>query len=184
MGETAHPEGPWYGLLPRDGFIEQLAAGEPGWLVTVDIDHIKRANDTYGLYAGDGVLAAVAGVVRAAAGGPVVAARMSGDEFALWCPGGTEEAAVSLAEGVRKAVHDARVPLDWAQRYTHESLVAELVAYRPSVTVAVAPRLAGDADVLDVWRRADHAMGRAKNGGRDRVVVEHRAGLPGNIDNP
>lgn len=77
------------GLLNRRAFFTALANaadnGEPhGVLCILDIDHFKGVNDTYGHLVGDDVLIRVAGIIEASVRSTDVAARIGGDEFAIF----------------------------------------------------------------------------------------------------
>jgi diguanylate cyclase (GGDEF)-like protein len=82
---------PLTGLANRRSFDDNLRAatawaqqtGHPIALVTVDLDHFKTINDTYGHAAGDLALQAVAGALQSVAGPDDVVARLGGDEFVM-----------------------------------------------------------------------------------------------------
>ncbi|HZF43934.1 MAG TPA: EAL domain-containing protein [Sphingomonadaceae bacterium] len=93
------------GLLNRRGFVLALEASlnyGPVALVILDLDHFKRINDTYGHAAGDGILHAIADVLRETAPPTAEIARLGGDEFAILLPGAhaAHNAADSLAEDI------------------------------------------------------------------------------------
>ena len=124
----------------------------------VDLDRFKHLNDTYGIAIGDAVLCAVAdrlhGVLRA---GDTVG-RLGGDEFVMVCtevsgPADVMAVAQRLAETLREPV-----------------LVggAEL-RVRVSIGVALSDESTTRAD--DLIRNADHAAHRAKERGRDTIVL-------------
>jgi diguanylate cyclase (GGDEF)-like protein len=128
-------------------------------LVLLDLDSFKRVNDQHGHVIGDQVLRELVMVARTSLGGePPVLARVGGEEFAFLCRESGAEEARALAERMRAAM--ATHPLEClggAERVTCSFGVAELVAE--------------DAAALDLYRRADGALYRSKNGGRDRVTV-------------
>ncbi|HVH38505.1 MAG TPA: GGDEF domain-containing protein [Gemmatimonadaceae bacterium] len=125
-------------------------------LVLVDIDHFKNVNDTYGHEAGDRVLVAVAeGLLRDRRAIDVVA-RFGGEEIALILPSITVEGASEVAERLRARVELLRVQTNAGE-----------VSVTASFGVALYRHRGGDADA--VFERADAALYRAKNGGRNRV---------------
>ena len=152
------------GLANRRAFLEQGAAaldqalryGRPLSLVMCDIDHFKPINDTHGHAAGDAVLRAVAERLRRAARVADISGRLGGEEFALLLPETGEEAAVILAERLRRDVGSQAVLYDGVVlRFTCSFGVAE-----HSATMERLGHLLG---------AADKALYRAKALGRDRV---------------
>jgi two-component system cell cycle response regulator len=147
------------GLANRGTFNRRLAAavaeaatgGRPFGLVLVDLDHFKRINDTYGHQAGDAVLKAAAGTLKACCPPEGLAARYGGEEFALILPGLTRPETLARAEQVRRAVE----------------VTPTSVAVTASLGTAVFPLDATDGDAL--LAAADSALYRAKESGRNRV---------------
>ncbi|MCE7032003.1 sensor domain-containing diguanylate cyclase [Lysobacter sp. GX 14042] len=134
--------------------LRRLDAG-PYCLVVLDIDHFKRINDTHGHREGDRALRAVGEAVEASIRHDDVAVRFGGEEFLLVLPETGVEAAVEVAERIRAAVAGLELP------------------FSPALTVS-AGVAAGDPALGQpeaVFERADRALYRAKEGGRDRVVV-------------
>ncbi|HEU0106003.1 MAG TPA: GGDEF domain-containing protein, partial [Vicinamibacteria bacterium] len=75
--------------------------GLPLSLVLVDVDHLKKVNDTFGHPAGDSAIRHVAGALREARRDTDVVARFGGEEFALLLPGTDHLGAIKAAERVR-----------------------------------------------------------------------------------
>lgn len=122
----------------------------------VDIDHFKAINDAHGHEAGDRVLVAAAQALAGSVRGHGDAARMGGEEFLVLLPGVDGTAAMRRMETLRERL--ARRGADLGL----EDLVL-------TASIGVATLQSGDADGLDLLRRADAAMYAAKRGGRDRV---------------
>lgn len=138
---------------------QYVATGTPFALVMTDVDKFKSINDTYGHQTGDQVLQAVARTLAVHSSGPptpATPARYGGEEFAVLVPEGTAEQAAELAERFRIALRGSGAP----------------VAVTASFGVAAFPADARDAEEL-VWK-ADAALMRAKQTGRDRVVRADR----------
>jgi len=126
--------------------------GAPLSMIIFDLDHFKRVNDTCGHQMGDAVLRETAAEAARQIRGTDTLARWGGEEFCLVLPHTALTAAVSVAEKVRRALDGA--PLPCSQRITASFGAAEL---RPDETPE---QLAG---------RADAALYRAKENGRNRV---------------
>lgn len=123
--------------------------------VLLDIDHFKRVNDEYGHGVGDAVIRAVADTLQSQVRESDVAARWGGEEFAVLLPETGAEAAAACAERIRAALERAQVPP---------------VAWTLSASLGVA-ELAPGEDPHSLVKRADDALYRAKDAGRNRVVV-------------
>ncbi len=154
-------------LFNRRGFEERAAllldrctaAGQPVALVMADLDHFKAINDIYGHQAGDRVIADFAGRLHVAAGPKGVAGRLGGEEFALVLPSADLAAARTLAEGVRTAFSSGMV----------DGLPPGV---RITASFGVAARSADEGlDLL--MRRADEALYKAKQNGRDSVRISY-----------
>jgi diguanylate cyclase (GGDEF)-like protein len=128
-------------------------------VVLFDIDHFKRFNDTFGHEAGDLVLRKLGPLIKEHRRGEDIACRYGGEEFILVLPGVTPEATRLQAEALRKAVKHLQLSLR-SQSLGQISL---------SLGVAVYPANGQTAESL--IRVADEALYRAKQQGRDRVVV-------------
>jgi diguanylate cyclase (GGDEF)-like protein len=133
--------------------------GPPLSILMIDIDHFKKVNDTWGHQAGDTVLSGVAGLIKDRLRETDLIARYGGEEFCLLATG-TDQAGVQvLAERVRKLV---------------QSTVFEHGGKAIAVTVSIGvctwePSLRDDQEEL--IRRADSALYRAKEQGRNRVCA-------------
>lgn len=101
---------PLTGLLNRRGVEEALDepryASIPMAVVTMDVDNFKRINNTHGHAAGDAVLRRLADVVRGEVREGDVAARLGGEELAVFVPDVDREAALLFSERLRSAVQD------------------------------------------------------------------------------
>ncbi|GIF12993.1 hypothetical protein Ate01nite_30250 [Actinoplanes teichomyceticus] len=132
--------------------------GRPLAAAMLDIDKFKSVNDTYGHGVGDEVIRTVARRIRAVLRHSDVLGRYGGEEFAIVLPDHDGEA-MELAERVRAAVSGEPVPTQ---------------AGPLPVTISIGlTRLGrGDATLDDLLARADHALYRAKEAGRNRVMAE------------
>ena len=132
--------------------------GEPISAVMFDVDHFKRYNDLHGHDAGDAVLRALGNLVQTHIRAGDVACRFGGEEFLLLQPGLGAEDARSRAESLRQAVSSLSL--------TNHGV--ELGSITVSMGVATYPEHAHDRAAL--LKRADEALYRAKQEGRNRVV--------------
>lgn len=126
--------------------------GQPFALVLLDVDHFKHVNDRHGHEVGDAVLVALAGLLRAWIRGADNLARWGGEEFVILAPGIDVGGAERFAERLRAGI--AAQELGPVGRVTASFGVAQ---YRPGESLA------------ELVTRADKALYRAKEGGRDRV---------------
>ncbi len=161
---------PLTGLPNRRAFLEtagrELAGAgrrnRPVALVMLDIDHFKRVNDRHGHAAGDEALRRVAETCRDSLRAGDLAGRLGGEEFCLLLPDTDLPAAAGVAERVRQTVAATPIPLpDGAVLHLTISL---------GVAIAQAPESPGALD--DTLGRADRALYRAKDNGRDRVELD------------
>jgi diguanylate cyclase (GGDEF)-like protein len=128
-------------------------------LLMLDIDHFKRVNDTYGHQAGDAVLAGVAGLIKDGLRDTDLFARYGGEEFCLLAMAMGMNDAVLLAERVLLKVANAEFSYG---------------AHRLKVTVSIGvstwlPEI--NENFEELIHRADSAMYRAKQQGRNRVCT-------------
>jgi diguanylate cyclase (GGDEF)-like protein len=129
-------------------------------MLMIDVDHFKKYNDKHGHPAGDEALRAVARLIAEDRRQVDVVARYGGEEFAVLLHDVTKDAAIDVAERIRSRVAAANVA------HASEQPLGKLTV---SVGLALCPDNAKTAEQLLL--AADSALYRAKNAGRDRVVV-------------
>ena len=130
---------------------------KPMALIMVDVDHFKPVNDTYGHQQGDVVLQTLADQMKAHLRDYDLAARFGGEEFALVLPETALAEAVQVAERLRVAISELRIPTDHDEIRLNISLG---VATYPHPKVRTVDNL-----ILE----ADRALYNAKEKGRNRV---------------
>lgn len=123
-------------------------------VILLDIDHFKSVNDTHGHPVGDAVLVAVAAVLKNNVRTYDLVGRWGGEEFLVVCSDTTSDAAIVVAEKLRSALAEHPIAVTGPK----------------TASFGVATDCAGDR-VADLVRRADLALYRAKQGGRNRVEV-------------
>ncbi|MFH1199310.1 MAG: sensor domain-containing diguanylate cyclase [Candidatus Omnitrophota bacterium] len=127
-------------------------------LIMSDIDHFKTFNDTYGHQEGDIVLIETAKIFRMNVREVDIAARYGGEEFAIILPETGAEEAAKIAEDLRKKVEAHEYPSKQGKLKVNVSL-----------GVSTYPDNAKEKDHL--IEAADKALYKAKESGRNRVVV-------------
>lgn len=129
----------------------------------IDIDFFKTVNDTYGHIAGDSVLVGIARVLKDNCRKTDVIGRYGGEEFVVLAPeAGTDEIRV-FAEKIRAAIEKTPVPIDVT------TSVAVTVSIGAVAVLNAAAEKIHNTDAL--VGLADKALYRAKNSGRNRVVL-------------
>lgn len=152
------------GLLNRRGFDTQMAfslamarrSARPLSLITVDVDHFKRVNDTFGHEAGDEVLRRLARTLEQRLRGSDVVARLGGEEFVVLLPDTDLAGAEAIAQALVTAMAAQQDPVVGAI----------------TVSAGVATMRGLQDNGTDILRRGDAALYEAKRQGRNRVCVE------------
>ena len=135
--------------------------GSPMALMILDVDDFKRINDTWGHPTGDRVLQALAQVMNDAVRDQDTVGRLGGEEFAVILPETDQAGAAIIAERIRAAVQDS------AMATTDDG-----TPVRITVSIGVTT-LASENDSFEAALvRADNALYRAKEGGRNQVMVD------------
>ena len=137
-------------------------SGHPLGLMLLDVDRLKHCNDTLGHAAGDSVLRAVAQHMSSLARGEDIVCRYGGDEFLMVMAQASLGALQERAEKLRRGVQDLEIEYD-GRRIEGLTL---------SVGVGIFPDHGESGRAA--LRAADIALYRAKQAGRDRVVVGER----------
>lgn len=145
-------------------FNESVLRARALALLVLDVDRFKAVNDSFGHDAGDEVLREFADRVRACTRGIDLVARMGGEEVVVVLPDTTLEAAQAVAERIRQRVEAEPFAI---HRNTRTISV--------TVSIGVASRRAGDVSPAEMAKRADDALYRAKESGRNCVIVANAA---------
>lgn len=132
------------------------AEGRAFAAIALDIDHFKRVNDSHGHEVGDQVLRQLAELMRRCCREGDLLCRTGGEEFLMMLPGASLEVAAVVAERLRVTVQDT--PLEPVGAVT--------------ISLGVA-RWDGEAggEPVETLSEADRALYRAKQEGRNRVVI-------------
>lgn len=157
---------PLTGLYNRRYFEENinreaeraLRLGQPFSLISLDLDHLKTINDTYGHQYGDVAIKTISSVLRKQARSIDVPARIGGEEFNVMLPGVDSYGAMIAAERIRAAIE--ATPLEKIGNVT--------------ASIGVATFLEHSKNVFDLTELADQAMYRAKINGRNQVQMTQK----------
>jgi diguanylate cyclase (GGDEF)-like protein len=125
----------------------------------LDIDHFKKVNDTYGHLAGDAILRHFAAAVQSQVRNEDIFCRYGGEEFALILRQTPTKEAFGLADRVRKTI---------------ETRICEHNGVKIPITCSIGLASHSGTDFADqqvFLKAADDALYKAKQGGRNRVVV-------------
>lgn len=130
------------------------------FLMMIDIDNFKTYNDTLGHLAGDQCLRIVAALLRTNLRPTDLFARYGGEEFSVLLSGISEEACISTAERLRKAV-------------SQEEIIDRRGSKLKSVTISIGiAKFQPDNSLEDLIDKADKCLYKAKESGRNRVFHE------------
>jgi diguanylate cyclase (GGDEF)-like protein len=128
----------------------------PMALIVFDLDHFKAINDRYGHLAGDAVLGAVGGRMNAVLRGSDLKCRYGGEEFLILLPDTPAQGAQRVAETLRREIESNAIP--WNEEMLRVTASFGITAITP-----------GEMDPLAAIARADEALYRAKQDGRNCV---------------
>ena len=160
------------GLYNRHYLMEQLQELEARHkrykekfsLILLDLDHFKNVNDSYGHSVGDKTLKAVADCIMKEMRETDFASRYGGEEFIIVCPHTGIDDCYKLAERIRITIEQLKEDsLGFPGPQTISAGIYELSSKQ-------------EASLTQILNNADHALYRAKKGGRNTIVV-YNAGL-------
>jgi len=126
-------------------------------LLFLDLDHFKQVNDNYGHAIGDAVLQQVSRIIQQSIRGSDQFFRYGGEEFAIILPQTSKKRAAHLAERLRQHLADHSLDLNGQH-------------LRVTISIGVSA-LKGKMTPEDLLQRADDSLYRAKQAGRNRVVI-------------
>ena len=157
---------PLTGLLNRARLIEELERAThfserhqaPGVLVLIDVDQFKTLNDTYGHDTGDELLKSIADVLKSNTRGTDIVARLGGDEFAIVMQEIDEDKARDKVQRIMDVLSGLQVQCS-------ETYVG------CTASIGMVPFVGDADDAGNLMMRADMAMYRAKDLGRNRLYV-------------
>lgn len=159
LSSQAHTD-PLTGLLNRRGLHENiemsLLNNSVVSVIVIDIDHFKNVNDTYGHDVGDEVIKMLGRHLKTNSRKTDLVCRTGGEEFLMLLPGIDIHLAVVIAERLRKNVAEMSFPI--CQHIT--------------ISIGVTSFLPKEVPIDAALKTADNALYRAKNAGRNKVIVQ------------
>ncbi|MCK7543163.1 GGDEF domain-containing protein [Marinobacter bryozoorum] len=133
--------------------------GDAFTLILCDLDHFKKVNDTFGHVIGDHILKATAKALKEATRDGDSVFRFGGEEFAVMLPHADSRDGQQVADRIRAAISNICIPCGDRQ-------------VRVTASTGVAAHRKGESP--DQWlARADDALYRAKEAGRNRTHIAH-----------
>lgn len=162
------------GVLSRRAFEQELGRlGRKYSIAMVDIDHFKRINDTYGHDVGDEVLKMVASVLSRVLY-KARTFRYGGEEFAVIFPGQSMSEVIPVLEDVRKAIEQRPfiIRADNRPKKKPDKITGSSEGkghINVTVSIGVAQKTRNIKTPAEVVKKADEALYRAKNSGRNCV---------------
>ena len=157
------------GALNRSAFLERMETEiqrakrfqAPLSLIMADIDHFKKVNDVHGHQAGDLILQALVNEIKRCIRGYDFVGRYGGEEFFIGLPGIGMLAAQSVAERLRNTIEQTSV-----------ALPGQPDPVRITSSFGITVLALEENDSLEkMIKRADEALYKAKNSGRNRVCA-------------
>lgn len=132
-------------------------------LLVIDIDHFKKVNDTYGHLVGDKVIQKTSHILKSLGGNDYLFYRFGGEEFVTVINDNDGQQVKRLAYKIQEAIRNLEI-------YVDNQVVLSI-----TVSIGIAKR-DGEEALIKTFERADRALYKAKNGGRNRIEVE--SGFP------
>lgn len=133
--------------------------------IMIDIDFFKRINDLYGHAAGDLVLKTVSKTMRSQLREYDIAGRYGGEEFAILLPFTRTEEAIMVAERLRQSVENKKIDLSKVNQQIQNKII--------NATISLGIYEFKDSNTAqDLLKNADMALYKAKETGRNKVVVK------------
>lgn len=142
-----------------DQMSQQVRWGKQTFsVIYIDIDYFKKINDKLGHQTGDDILREFVLVITSAIKNTDFLVRWGGEEFIVFCPNHNAQQATEKAEHIRKTVEH------------------HLWCHNESLTCSLGVTEMKDERITEVIARADDALYKAKNAGRNKVITSVSVG--------
>lgn len=129
-------------------------------LLSIDADHFKKVNDTFGHATGDEVLKHLAKILQDCVREMDLVARLGGEEFSALLPSTDMQGAIKIAERIRSSIAESLLEVN-----------GQKIRYTVSIGVSTVNENVTGIDML--LKIADEALYASKHGGRNRVTAIH-----------
>ena len=136
---------------------------QPLCCIMSDIDFFKKVNDTYGHAVGDCVLKSVAKTIKKELRESDIASRYGGEEFVFLLPQTNLEEATIVAERLRLAVEKKKINIE-------EYKIKDIKEISVTVSIGVS-EYKNEKDYEMLYKKADDALYKAKETGRNKVII-------------
>ena len=133
-----------------------LRTKQPFCLIGLDLDHLKKINDTYGHSMGDKAIATIANVIIKNARSVDIPSRFGGEEFFIILPGIDAKGGIAAAERIRTSIESAEI----------EGLEGGITA-----SLGVASFIEQTTNIDELFEMCDKAMYSSKQKGRNQVTL-------------
>lgn len=130
---------------------------QPLSLIFADIDFFKKINDNFGHQVGDGVIQKISKIIKEKVRIVDIACRYGGEEFAIILPQTDKYGAKILADRIRKEIEDTKIQ-------TPEGEISWSASFGVGDNFSI-------TDWMELVRQADKALYKAKEGGRNQVIL-------------
>lgn len=151
----------YFNKLVIPSIIENEAINKYSSLMVIDIDFFKKVNDKFGHDVGDSVLIELAGLLKFSTRKNDSVIRWGGEEFIIVLPDTELNEALKIAESIRQKVE------------LHKFKIVEKI----NISIGVSQKIS--TDTIDSWiKKADTALYKAKNNGRNRVEACYKDIIP------
>lgn len=152
---------PLTGVINRRAFFERgqslrladMRGGRESSVIILDIDHFKSVNDNHGHACGDEVLKGVAGILSDSVRSSDMVCRYGGEEFCIFLPDTSQSGAIKLADDLRLRIASSTQ-----------------FGFPVTASFGAAACYAKEENLEQTIDRADQALYKAKEGGRNRVI--------------
>ncbi len=132
-----------------------LRLNQPFTLITLDLDHLKTINDSFGHSAGDAAIVGIAKILKKNARAIDIPSRFGGEEFGVVLPGIDIEGGLKAAERLRAAIEST--PVEGVGQIT--------------ASIGIGTFLRHSSNLEEFIELVDQAMYRAKRNGRNQVQI-------------